>query len=110
MSGVIIEVSARKFAVPFECVCCGAAPETDVLVTYTRAAGRRREASTRGLRFPYCQRCADHVATWEQAGVPSAAVVVLGMFAGIVLIIAVRWFIGVAVIGVAAVAALLLAS
>jgi hypothetical protein len=109
-SGVVVEVSARKFAVPFECVCCGAAPETDVRITHTRTAKQRALETTRGLSFPYCARCEQHVVAWEAAGVPSAGVTVLGILVGIVLGIVVRWYLGLVVALAAAAAALVLAT
>ncbi|MCW5808208.1 MAG: hypothetical protein KIT31_38010 [Deltaproteobacteria bacterium] len=70
-----VEVSARKFSIPFECPCCGAEPDSEI----TLSAGR-----TRGLVFPYCARCVAHVIAWESAGVPSAATMLLGIIAAIV--------------------------
>ena len=69
MSGVVIEVSARKFSIPFECPCCGAAADADLWVAATRTGKGAARETTRGLDFPYCARCIAHVAAWESAGV-----------------------------------------
>lgn len=78
MRGVIVEVSSRKFGVPFECPCCGAVPETDM---------RLRAANGQGLDVPYCRKCAAHVQAWEAAGIASTGVAVLGILTAIVLAI-----------------------
>src|SRR4051812_44078455 len=95
MRGVIVEVSSRKFGVPFECPCCGAAPETDLRV---------RAANGQGLDMPYCKRCLSHVARWDTAGIGAAGIALVGIVAGIVLIPTVSVWIGAIVIVVAVVA------
>src|SRR5512142_356804 len=81
MRGVIVEVSSRKFGVPLECPCCGAAPDTDMQL---------RAASGQTLDVPYCRKCAEHVHAWESAGVASTGVAVLGILIGIVLAVATK--------------------
>lgn len=94
MSGVVIDVSARKFSIPFECPCCGAAADADLKVPATRAGKQAARETTRGLDFPYCRRCIAHVAAWESAGVVSAGVMLLGIVAGILVAAAVKVAIG----------------
>lgn len=94
MPGVIVEVSSRKFGVPFECPCCGAAPETDVRVT-ARPSGQT-------LAFPYCRRCVSHVSAWESAGVASAAIMLLGILSAVVIAFAAKVWLGLAVFVAAA--------
>jgi hypothetical protein len=67
---VIVEVSSRKFSMPFECPCCGAAPDADTRVNAPNG---------QGVDVPYCQRCLDHITAWESAGVASTGVAVLGV-------------------------------
>ncbi len=99
MAGVIVEVSARKFGVPFECPCCGATPETDVRVT-ARPSGP-------SLAFPYCRRCVAHVSAWESSGVASAAVMLLGILSAIVIAATAKIWLGLVVfIAAACIAAL----
>jgi hypothetical protein len=77
---MIVEVSSRKFGVPFECPCCGAAPDADVRIT---------APSGHALAFPYCKRCVAHAKRWDSAGMISAAVMVLGIVGGVAVAIAV---------------------
>ncbi len=95
---VLVEVSSRRFTVPFECPCCGAVPDTELPIQLTRLPGRTIARDTaHSLLVPYCRRCIGHVAMWESAGVPSAAAVLLGLVGGIVLALAVHPAIGIAV-------------
>ncbi|NVB84216.1 MAG: hypothetical protein HOV81_37920 [Kofleriaceae bacterium] len=94
MAGVIVEVSSRKFGVPFECPCCGAAPEVDVRVV-SRTSGK-------ALAFSYCRRCVAHVSAWESAGVASAAVMLLGILSAIVIAVAAKLWLGLVVFVAAA--------
>ncbi|HEU0035536.1 MAG TPA: hypothetical protein VFQ53_33225 [Kofleriaceae bacterium] len=85
MSGVIVEVTSRRFAIPLECPCCGAAPDGELTIAVTPAAGRTVATDTaRGLEFPYCRRCIEHVVAWESAGMTSAGAMVLVIVAAIV--------------------------
>ena len=84
---MIVEVSARKFGIPFECPCCGATPETDLRVV-ARATGQ-------GLDVPYCRRCVAHVRKHEGSGVPSAALMVIGIVVVFVLAAVETWWVGV---------------
>ena len=35
-----VEIASRRFALPFQCPCCGAAPDTELTVPVTRIKGR----------------------------------------------------------------------
>jgi len=99
MSGVIVEVSARAFAIPFECPCCGAAPDSELTIAPPRAAASRDgDDAARGLEFPYCRRCAGHATAWAAAGATASAVALVGIAAGAVVAVAARLAIGVAVV------------
>lgn len=92
---MIVEVSARKFVVPYECPCCGAVPDTELTVAITRVAERPVAAdSARAIDFPYCKQCLSHVAAHETAGVASAAVLVVGMIAATIVAITVKLIVG----------------
>lgn len=97
MSGLVIEVSARKFSIPFECPCCGAAPDAELKVPATRIGKRAVRETTRGLDFPYCRRCISHVTAWESSGVTSAGAMLLGILAAIIIAIGVKLLIGVGI-------------
>ncbi len=92
---MIVEVSSRRFAIPLECPCCGAATESETRIGVTRTAGKRVD-DERGLDFPYCARCLAHVAAWETAGVGSAGVMLVGIVAAVALAILTRVWIGLA--------------
>lgn len=71
MGAVIVELAARKFALPFECPCCGAPPDTEHRVT--------AKTTRQSLEFPYCQRCVAHLRKWDDSGVASAGIMVLAI-------------------------------
>ncbi len=82
--GPIVEVSSRRFAVPFQCPCCGAAPDAEIAIPVTRSKGRTLATdSARSLEFPYCRRCLAHVESFQGAGVVSAGITLVGIFAGL---------------------------
>lgn len=82
MSGVLVEVSSRRFAIPHECPCCGAIPDAEMVVP--TSGKRATRTSARSIDMPSCKRCNVHVAATEAAGVASAAVVLAGLVATIV--------------------------
>lgn len=86
MSGVRVEVSARKVTVPYLCPCCCGVADTALAVSFTRITGERllRE-TTRELDFPYCTRCVRHSSWWTSALRASIAVLTCGALAGVVL-------------------------
>ena len=83
MSGLTVQVSARRFTIPFECPCCGAPPDSELRVPRQRGANAAPDSAS-GLDVPYCSRCARHAEAWDHAGVGSAAVLVLGVIAFVV--------------------------
>ncbi len=97
-SAMTVEVAARKFAVPFECVCCGEAPDAEMIAAlpHARPKPMAREAAG-GMLFPYCRRCVAHVLDWESAPLTSAGVMVIGILAALVVAIASRFLFGLVV-------------
>jgi hypothetical protein len=90
MSGVRVEVSARKVTVPYLCPCCCGVADTALAVSFTRITGERllRE-TTRELDFPYCTRCVRHSSWWTSALRAAVAVMACGAIASVVLGLAV---------------------
>jgi hypothetical protein len=112
MSGVVVEVSARKISVPFECPCCGnEQPDGEFSATYTRTTGKRvvRE-TTRGFSFPCCTLCLAHVKMWQSADAITIGFVVGGTILAVLVGIATGAVAGVVVFGLALVFGLVLAS
>lgn len=94
MAGLIVQVTGRRFAIPFECPCCGAPPDTELRVPRARGVTAAADSAA-GLDVPYCSRCMRHAEAWEHAGVGSAAVLVIGVLAFISLtLIAARPLLG----------------
>lgn len=94
---VLVEVSSRRFAIPPECPCCGAAPDTELAVPLTAQPGHPVAPDTaRSALMPYCHRCVGHAARWEAAGVASAAIMLAGIVSGIVLALTVHLVAGIA--------------
>jgi uncharacterized SAM-binding protein YcdF (DUF218 family) len=112
VSGVIVEVSARKISVPFECPCCGnEQPEGEFLATYTRTTGKRvvRE-TTRGFSFPCCTRCLAHVEMWQSADAITTGFVIGGIVFALIVGFAAGGIAGIVVFGLALVVGRVLAS
>jgi hypothetical protein len=86
---VIVELTARKFAQPYECPCCGADPDTEVSV--------RAKMTGQTLLFPYCKRCLAHVARWDASGVASSGVMVLAILVALALAVKTTILVGLAV-------------
>lgn len=93
MPAIVVELAARKFALPYECPCCGAPPDTEVSV--------RAKATGQALEFPYCLRCVAHVRKWEASGIASSGVMVLAILAALVLAVKTTILIGIAAFVVA---------
>jgi hypothetical protein len=83
MSGLTVQVSSRRFTIPFECPCCGAPPDSELRIPRARDATAATDSAT-GLDVPYCSRCIRHAKAWDHAGVGSAAVLVVGVTAFVV--------------------------
>ena len=102
MSGVIVEVSSRTFTIPFECPCCGAAPDSELTVAPSRqGASRVADEVARGVEFPYCRACVAHASAWSDASTTASGVALLGIAAGVVVAAAARLALGLVVIGCA---------
>ncbi len=85
MRGVVVEISAHRFGIPFECPCCGAPPAGEVRV------------GPRAALFPSCKRCLAHVKAWDNAGVGSALAMVLTIAAAAIAAIVSGVLLGLAV-------------
>jgi len=96
MRGVIVEVSSRKYGVPYECPCCGATPD-----------GEMRVPSETGhaLDVPYCKKCIGHVEAWEWAGIRGMGLAVGGLVLAIVLALVTSYTVGAIVLVIAIAAA-----
>ena len=99
---VTVEVGARRFAVPYECPCCGAVPDGELVVPLAPSRDRPVSPETaHALGFPYCARCLAHVARWDAVKNLETGIKVLGLLAGIVLALVVHWAAGLATFAVA---------
>lgn len=106
-AGIVVEVSARRFAVPYECPCCGAVPDGEVVVPLTPERDRPASPETaHGLGFPYCRRCLEHGARWDSVRNVETGIKVLGLIAGIVLGLVVHWAAGIGAFAAAVVLAI----
>ena len=101
MAAVLVELAARKFALPFECPCCGASPPEGELPIVAR--GTRQS-----LGFPYCERCIAHSKIWEGSGVASAGVMVLAITGAIGVAISGAILLGIGIFVIGAVVAWML--
>jgi hypothetical protein len=112
VNGIIVEVSARKISVPFQCPCCGTDhPDGEFTASYTRTTGKRVvHSTTRGFLFPYCTSCLAHVHMWESADALSFGLIILGIVLAIVIGIAAGGTAGVIVFCVSIPIALFLAA
>lgn len=104
-----MEVSARRFAVPYECPCCGAVPNGELTVPLTPTRERPASPETaHALGFPYCRRCIAHIARWDAVRVLETGIKVLGLIAGIALGLAWHWAAGVGAFAASVVLAILI--
>jgi len=94
MSGLSVEVSARKVTVPFLCPCCCGVADTALAVSFTRVSGeypavqlpqrpRTLRETTREIDFPYCSRCVRHSWWWAASWRAATAVMVCGTVASV---------------------------
>src|SRR3569623_1593490 len=84
MAGLIVQVPGRRFAIPFECPCGGAPPDTELHLPRARGAHAAPDSAA-AIDVPYCSRCMRHAEAWDHAGVGSAFVLVLGVLAFIII-------------------------
>lgn len=103
---VLVQVSARRFDVPLECPCCGATPDSELVVPLSPNPELAvAPDSARELVFPYCRRCIAHAAQWDTAPTLAVGVMLAGAVAAIVLTIALDIRFGGGALAVAALAA-----
>lgn len=97
MRGVVVELSAQRFGIPYECTCCGATPPNAEVPVPPRAAGPT-------LLFPYCKRCIEHARMYEAARTSSTLAMVIFVVASVVCAVKIGLLAGavVFVVGVAA--------
>ena len=100
MSGILVEVSGRTFSIPFECPCCGAAPDGELTVAPPRDH-RSDDDPPRGVDFPYCRACLEHATAWSRAGAAASSVMFVGVAAGATVAVFTRVVVGLAVVGCA---------
>ncbi len=82
--GPVVEVSSRRFVVPFQCPCCGAAPDAELAIPLTKTKSRDVSASSaQKLEFPYCKHCLAHVTSWQGAGLISTGITLAGIVVGV---------------------------
>ncbi len=82
---IVVEVSARKFGMPWDCPCCGAEADSEREFSFTRTTGKRViRSTTRGLAFPYCTPCIAHVNRWESAPLAAGLVLLVGIVVGVI--------------------------
>lgn len=106
-AGIVVEVNARRFAVPYECPCCGAVPDTELVVPLTPDQARPASPETaHALGFPYCKRCIVHAARWESVRNIETGIKVIGLIAGILLGLLVHWAVGVGMFALSVVQAI----
>jgi hypothetical protein len=104
--GPTVELSSRRFSVPFQCPCCGAVPDAALSVPITKTKGRVvTEDSARELEFPYCRRCLAHLTSWQGAGVVSTGITLAGIIAGVAIALLVHVIAGIVMIVAAVVIA-----
>ncbi|MBA3394277.1 MAG: hypothetical protein H0T89_16650 [Deltaproteobacteria bacterium] len=109
MAGVIVEVGARRFAVPYECPCCGAAPDSELIIALTPTKDRPVAPETaRELGFPYCMRCVEHATRWESSSNVETGIKVLGLLLGLIFGMMVHLAVGIALFAVAVALSILL--
>lgn len=77
MSGVVVEVAAKKVWFPFECACCAGYPDTELRVRPRATVLQRLTRRTnRGITVPYCKRCVAHGVRSRRAARAAAATMV----------------------------------
>jgi hypothetical protein len=110
-SATIVEIMGRKFDIPLDCPCCGAAPDTEIAVPLARGSRDRAGGSAVSVDFPYCRHCVAHAALWDSASVVLSGLIVLGLVVGGIVAAAVKPAIGLGVIaGMTAIAFVLATS
>ena len=97
-AATIVEITGRVFAVPPDCPCCGAAPDTEIAVALARRSRDRALDSASSVDFPYCRFCVAHVSRWESAAIMVSGLSVIGVLALIIAAIASEPVLGLAIL------------
>lgn len=86
MSAVLVEVCSRRFVFPLECPCCGALPDSELVVPIRTNLRQLADSTAREALFPYCRYCVEHVEHWDVGSMTKAAITLLGITAGLLLV------------------------
>lgn len=81
-----VDVSAKFISIPRCCACCGDTPSVELAAQASKKRGNTQY--TNSWSFPYCSRCAGHVAGQNAA----ATILVVGLIAAFVLMFFVGWW------------------
>lgn len=81
-----VDVSAKIISIPRHCACCGDSPSVDLQTKATKKRGKTQY--TNSWSFPYCLRCADHVAAHNMA----MMFLVIGFVASFVFMFFIGWW------------------
>ena len=81
-----VDVSAKFISIPRYCACCGDTPTVDLAAQASKKSGNTQY--TKSWSFPYCSRCAGHVAGQNTA----ATILVVGLIAAFIFMFFVGWW------------------
>lgn len=81
-----VDVSAKFISIPHCCACCGDTPTVELAAQASKKRGNTQY--TNSWSFPYCSRCAGHVASQNAA----ATILVVGLIAAFVLMFFIGWW------------------
>lgn len=81
-----VDVSAKLISIPRCCACCGDPPTVELAAQASKKRGNTQY--TNSWSFPYCSRCAGHVAGQNTA----ATILVVGLIAAFVSMFFVGWW------------------
>ncbi len=73
-----VEISSRTFDYPAECPCCGSEPDDEITIPLSPSRRTLSIDSAHRQLFPYCTRCAAHVAAIGRARAITASLLLLG--------------------------------
>lgn len=81
-----VDVSAKFISIPRCCACCGDTPSVELSARASKKRGNTQY--TKSWSFPYCSRCAGHVAGQNAA----TTVLLVGLIAAVVVMFFVGWW------------------
>jgi hypothetical protein len=87
-----VEVSAKFISIPRYCACCGDTPTTELSAQASKKRGNTKY--TNSWSFPYCARCAGHVAGRDTA----ATILAVGVIVAFAFMFFIGWW-SLAVVG-----------